>query len=62
MLTRVGFVSKLLTVTEVADMLRVSKMTIYRLLKNGSLNGSRVGRGYRIDKANVEEYLNKNKC
>lgn len=54
--------NKLLTVTEVASMLRVSKMTVYRLLKNGNLNAVRVGRGYRIDKIDIERYLKLNKC
>ena len=38
----------LLTVTEVAAMLRVSKMTIYRLVHAGRLPSFRVGQSYRI--------------
>jgi excisionase family DNA binding protein len=38
----------LLTVTEVAAMLRVSKMTIYRMVHAGRLPSLRVGQSYRI--------------
>ncbi len=48
---------KLLTVTEVASDLRVSKMTIYRMIKDGSLSAIRVGRGYRIKAQTIEQYL-----
>lgn len=37
-----------LTVVEVATVLRVSKMTVYRMLSDGTLESVRVGRGYRI--------------
>lgn len=53
--------NKLLTVNEVAKLLRVSNMTIYRLVKSGSMNAVRVGHSYRIDKSDIERYLKKNK-
>ena len=39
---------QLLTVAEVADLLRVSNMTVYRLIKAGDLAALRVGKNYRI--------------
>jgi excisionase family DNA binding protein len=36
------------TVEEVADVMRVSKMTVYRLLHSGELPGVRVGRSFRV--------------
>lgn len=39
---------KFLTVAEVATVLRLSKMTVYRLVKDGTLESRRVGRSYRI--------------
>ena len=39
---------KFLTVAEVAAMMRVSKMTVYRLLHNGELPAVRVGRSFRV--------------
>ena len=48
---------RLLTVREVADVMRVSTMTVYRLIKTGSLPATRVGRSYRIWEGMVEDYL-----
>jgi excisionase family DNA binding protein len=49
--------SGLLTVSEVAAAMRVSNMTVYRLIKNGDLPAVRVGKNYRIREADVERYL-----
>lgn len=46
-----------LTVHEVADLMRVSTMTVYRLIKAGDLRAARVGRSYRVREADVETYL-----
>jgi excisionase family DNA binding protein len=51
--------ARLLTVSEVADLLRVSKMTVYRLIKEGSIGAVRVGRGYRLREDDVDDYLSK---
>jgi excisionase family DNA binding protein len=51
--------SKFLTVAEVASMMRVSKMTVYRLLHNGELPAVRVGRSFRVKEEDVDEYLRK---
>jgi excisionase family DNA binding protein len=48
-----------LTVAEVAAMMRVSKMTVYRLLHNGELPAVRVGRSFRVLEKDVDEYLRK---
>jgi excisionase family DNA binding protein len=48
---------KLLTVAEVAARMRVSKMTVYRLVRSGALNGVRFGRSYRVPETAVEQYL-----
>lgn len=45
------------TVAEVARQLRVSNMTVYRLVKAGQLPAVRVGRGYRIREQDVLRYL-----
>lgn len=47
----------LLTVTEVAASMRVSNMTVYRLIKGGDLAAVRVGKNFRIREAEVERYL-----
>ena len=46
-----------LKVAEVAQVLRVSKMTVYRLIAAGELRSARVGRSYRLTEADVNAYL-----
>ncbi|MGH2751435.1 MAG: helix-turn-helix domain-containing protein [Actinomycetota bacterium] len=46
-----------LTVAEVAKQLRVSNMTVYRLIKAGDMRAVRVGRGYRLKEDDVRRYL-----
>ncbi len=47
----------LLTVSEVAERMRVSNMTVYRLIKSGQLAAIRVGKNYRLRGNDVEQYL-----
>lgn len=48
---------RFLTVAEVAKMMRVSKMTVYRLVHGGTLPAVRVGRSFRVPEQAVQEYL-----
>lgn len=48
---------KFLTVAEVATLMRVSKMTVYRLVHSGELTAVRVGRSFRVPENAVHEYL-----
>ena len=50
---------KFLTIAEVATMMRVSKMTVYRLVHSGELPAVRVGRSFRVPEGDVDEYLRK---
>ena len=52
-----SLVEQFLTVGEVARHLRVSNMTVYRLVNSGQLAAVRVGRGYRIRTDDVRKYL-----
>lgn len=47
----------LLTAAEVADTLRVSTMTVYRLIRSGELPAVRVGRNYRVRERDLDAYL-----
>ena len=47
----------LLTVGEVAAAIRVSNMTVYRLIKSGELPALRVGKNYRLRRLDVERFL-----
>lgn len=49
--------AKFLTVAEVAAMMRVSKMTVYRLVHNGDLAAVRVGRSFRVREEDANEYI-----
>ena len=46
-----------LTVAEVAALMRVSKMTVYRLVHGGELAAVRVGRSFRVPERAVHDYL-----
>ena len=46
-----------LTVAEVATLMRVSKMTVYRLVHSGELPAVRVGKSFRVPEKTVHEYL-----
>jgi excisionase family DNA binding protein len=47
----------LLTVAEVAGVLRVSAMTVYRLIRSGDLPALRIGKSYRIRQGALDQYL-----
>lgn len=49
-----------LTVAEVAAMMRVSKMTVYRLVHSGELPAIRVGKSFRVPQQVVQTYLSQN--
>jgi excisionase family DNA binding protein len=48
---------RFLTVAEVAALMRVSKMTVYRLVHAGGLPAVRVGRSFRVPEQAVHDYL-----
>ncbi|HEY5354973.1 MAG TPA: helix-turn-helix domain-containing protein [Streptosporangiaceae bacterium] len=48
---------RFLTVAEVASIMRVSKMTVYRLVHSGELEAIRVGRSFRVPEQAVNRYL-----
>lgn len=48
---------RFVTVSEVASALRVSRMTVYRMVKDGTLDAVRFGRSFRIREDSVESYL-----
>jgi excisionase family DNA binding protein len=49
--------AELMTVEEVANYLRVTEKTIYRLLKRGSISATKVGHQWRFDKTSIDEWL-----
>lgn len=52
---------KLLSIEEVAEILGLEYKTIYRLVRNGELPAAKVGRVYRVYKADLEAFLEQQK-
>ena len=51
---------QLMTVEEIARYLRVTKKTIYRLLKRGEIPAAKIGQQWRFDKALINHWLERN--
>jgi len=49
--------SPIKTVDQIADQLRVHRITIYRLLKSGKIPGFKIGRVWRFDTEQVRQWL-----
>lgn len=48
---------RFMTVAEVADMMRVSRMTVYRLVHSGELPAIRFGKSFRVPESAVVAVL-----
>lgn len=48
---------RFLTVAEVAELMRVSKMTVYRLVHSGELPAVRFGRSFRVPESAVADAI-----
>lgn len=48
---------RFLTASEVAERMRVSKMTVYRLIKAGKIPAVQIGKAYRVREDQLEQYL-----
>ena len=49
--------TSIMTADEVADYLKLSKITVYKLAKDGALPGFRVGGSWRFNKDNIEKMM-----
>jgi excisionase family DNA binding protein len=52
---------KLLTVEEAAKILRVDPKTVYRLISDNELKAALIGRVYRIDVKDLDDFIHKSK-
>lgn len=50
---------KYYTIQEVADMLKVAYLTVYRWIKGNELVAVKAGKQYRISKTSLDNYLKK---
>ena len=48
---------ELLTTRQVQDLLQVDRITIYRMLKDGRLNGVKVGGQWRFPRAGIDDFI-----
>ncbi len=48
---------EVLTTTEVMEYLKITRPTLFRLLKEGTLKAQKVGHNYRFLKSELEKYL-----
>lgn len=53
---------KVLTVSEVAERLRVSELTVYRLIRVREIPAYKVGALWRIDEEDLENYIQAQKA
>ena len=51
----------MITTTEVAERLNVSKRTVIRLIEDKKLPAYRFGKDYRIDENDLKEFIKKSK-
>jgi excisionase family DNA binding protein len=49
--------TRFLTVGEVAALLRVSNMTVYRLINSGEMPAVRIGRSFRLRSEDLDRYV-----
>jgi putative molybdopterin biosynthesis protein len=50
---------EILTTKEVMEYLKVTRPTVFKLIKTGQLKAAKVGRDYRIYKSDVDNFLEK---
>ena len=48
-----------LTVNQVAELLQVHWQSVLNYIKRGELNAVKLGRGYRISRKSLEDFINK---
>lgn len=47
----------MLTSSEVMELLRISRATLWRLTTSGELKGVKIGRTWRFSRSNIEHYM-----
>ena len=53
--------SEFITPEEVAQILRINVLTVYRYIRKGSLGAIRIGRGYRIGRGDLDTFIESNR-
>ena len=47
----------IMTISEVAEYLKISEMTTYKMVQNGTIPGFKIGRGWRIKRADLVIFI-----
>lgn len=47
----------LLTLKEAMDFLKISRSTLYKLMENGDIKGIKIGRVWRFQKKDIENFI-----
>jgi excisionase family DNA binding protein len=48
---------ELLTIKQVQEILKLSERTVFRLIKNGELQGFKAGRDWRFEQGDIDAYI-----
>lgn len=56
-MSTISSLPEVLTISDVADYLRVSRASVCRWCKTGQLNAFRIGRGWRIHRSSLEAHI-----
>lgn len=54
--------SPFLNIVELADFLRIHRVTVYRLIKNGQIPCFRVAHDWRFDRREIEAWMESGRC
>lgn len=57
MMEMVNVSNDIMTVSEVAKYLKISEMTAYKMVQNGTIPGFKIGRGWRIQRADLAIFI-----
>lgn len=57
----VSEVNEIMTITQVAKYLQISEITTYRLVQEGRIPAFKVGRGWRVKREDLKEFIEKQK-
>jgi len=48
---------RLMTIKDVADYLRLSKVTVYKMTRQGKIPASKIGKQWRYNKSEIDSWL-----
>lgn len=52
---------EIMTISEVAEYLKISEVTTYKFVQEGKIQGFKVGRHWRIKRSDLSEFIEKQK-